>query len=339
MPGQHNKRKYPKSDANFASSGKSEKQFPKSQRVLAFVTLQITVVLGRTQIRLNVPLKGLLINLKKSIRYNTIKNLFCTNRVHLELARGSDLDNQKYCSKENNFFEFGQPAARKPEKRKLEDAIDSIRQSKDMRTIANEFDEIYVRHWRGLEKLQSMINPPPERDYKTQVFYYHGPPGTGKSKTAYDEAKATVFQQLAKFASLFGYFRIFSMRVKVYPKFNIADKDQAVGTYIVCPWHRFFDLKDREGIAGDDFLDHRGARAYRFYQKAICHTVPAVTYNYMVEPSGSCKAIRYRPWIKIDVDGTKVQHCGVLLAFPSDSVSHEYMAEITYYVQLRGHQV
>nr|CDS32196.2 replication association protein [Hymenolepis microstoma] len=191
MPGQHNKRKYPKSDANFASSGKSEKQFPKSQRVLAFVTLQITVVLGRTQIRLNVPLKGLLINLKKSIRYNTIKNLFCTNRVHLELARGSDLDNQKYCSKENNFFEFGQPAARKPEKRKLEDAIDSIRQSKDMRTIANEFDEIYVRHWRGLEKLQSMINPPPERDYKTQVFYYHGPPGTGKSKTAYDEAKAT----------------------------------------------------------------------------------------------------------------------------------------------------
>ena len=60
-----------------------------------------------------------------------------------------------------------------------------------MKYICENFDQQYVRYWRGLYKLKETLAPPPERDFKTEVYYYYGEPGVGKSRRAYTEAKAT----------------------------------------------------------------------------------------------------------------------------------------------------
>lgn len=130
-------------------------------------------------------------NLNKSYRFSTIKRLFCTDRIHIELARGSDADNKRYCSKENDFFEYGTPANKQPKCNTIADATEAIRQGHNLQYIAENFDTIYVRHWRGLEKFIEKIKPPPERNFKTVVKYFYGPPGTGKSRTALEEATAT----------------------------------------------------------------------------------------------------------------------------------------------------
>ncbi|ATP66710.1 Rep [Rodent associated cyclovirus 1] len=130
-------------------------------------------------------------NLNKSYRFSTIKRLFCTERVHIELARGSDTDNRRYCSKENDFFEYGTPSTNSRKSNTIQDATEAIRQGHNLQYVAENFDTIYVRHWRGLEKFIEKIKPPPERDFKTFVKYFYGPPGTGKSRTALQEAKET----------------------------------------------------------------------------------------------------------------------------------------------------
>lgn len=38
-----------------------------------------------------------------------MKEIFDDNTMHVEIARGTYEDNYSYCTKEGEFFEFGQP--------------------------------------------------------------------------------------------------------------------------------------------------------------------------------------------------------------------------------------
>ena len=38
-----------------------------------------------------------------------IKEIFCDSTIHVEEAKGNYEDNYKYCSKEKNFWEMGEP--------------------------------------------------------------------------------------------------------------------------------------------------------------------------------------------------------------------------------------
>lgn len=49
------------------------------------------------------------VQFKKKIRMNQVKNWFKTERIHLEIAKGSPDNNIKYCSKEGDFITFGTP--------------------------------------------------------------------------------------------------------------------------------------------------------------------------------------------------------------------------------------
>ncbi|KAL5961047.1 Replication-associated protein [Taenia solium] len=85
--------------------------------------------------------------------------------------------NKEYCSKtDENAWEFGQPT--KPgERNEIKRACLAIREEKNIGEVST--------------STKKNINPPPDRDFKTEIYYYHGPPGVGKSRRAYEEAKAT----------------------------------------------------------------------------------------------------------------------------------------------------
>lgn len=42
------------------------------------------------------------------MRMNAIKNMFNDDTMHIEKARGNPSANKAYCSKENDFFEYGE---------------------------------------------------------------------------------------------------------------------------------------------------------------------------------------------------------------------------------------
>lgn len=103
--------------------------------------------------------------------------------VHLMVAKGGYDSNLAYCSKEGEIWETGTPSL--TGKRKgLSEACDLVVQKRSLSSIANECPEVYARYYRGLEALSSAIST--TRNFKTEVFWYYGPTGTGKSRRAFD---------------------------------------------------------------------------------------------------------------------------------------------------------
>lgn len=127
-------------------------------------------------------------NLTKPMRFNAIKQ-HLHNTIHIEKANGSDEDNQRYCSKAGNFFEKGSPVVQ-GQRSDLSNVVDRIKDGKSLTDIAMEFPTQFIRYHRGIRELLQVIKPIPPRDFKTYVYYYWGPPGSGKSKRALEEARS-----------------------------------------------------------------------------------------------------------------------------------------------------
>ncbi|WBG01410.1 replication-associated protein [Army ant associated cyclovirus 6] len=128
-------------------------------------------------------------NLKKPMRFNAIKKHFA-DAIHIEKANGSDEDNQKYCSKAGDIFETGCPQ-HQGQRTDLSAVVDCIKAGEqDSAKIAESFPATYIRYFRGIERLIAVVNPIKPRDFKTDVYYYWGPPGSGKSSRALKEAQS-----------------------------------------------------------------------------------------------------------------------------------------------------
>ncbi|AGJ74758.1 replication-associated protein [Dragonfly associated cyclovirus 7] len=129
-------------------------------------------------------------NLHKPTRFNAIKRDL-DNSIHIEKANGSDIDNQTYCSKSGIFFESGIPS-KQGKRSDLMQVVETITKSEvppTLEDIATKHPVEYIRYFRGIEKLQSILRPVCARRFKTDVYYYWGAPGTGKSRTALEEAE------------------------------------------------------------------------------------------------------------------------------------------------------
>ncbi len=115
--------------------------------------------------------------------FKRMKNRFPT--AHLEPAKGSDLQNKEYCSKEEVLFEDGTPS----QQGKRTD-IDDIKEAMSNVETAN------LRHiipiCRSIQSVRMaeihLTYFEPKRDWKPKVKWYYGATGTGKTHQAHKEA-------------------------------------------------------------------------------------------------------------------------------------------------------
>lgn len=131
-------------------------------------------------------LQGYII-LNERQRIQWLKNRL-SRRMHLEPARGTPQENRAYCSKEGGqrLFEHGDcPEATQGRRSDLEPVVSAIKAKRPLDEVASEFPEQWVKFHKGLESLASRIDG--RRDFKTEVHWYHGPTGTGKSRQAFEE--------------------------------------------------------------------------------------------------------------------------------------------------------
>lgn len=101
--------------------------------------------------------------------------------VHLIVARGGYDANATYCSKDGEVTQFGTPAT-DGKRTGLAEACEKIKAGGSLLELAEEMPEVYCRYTRGLEALSCSLSP--VRRWKTEVYWYYGPTGTGKSKKA-----------------------------------------------------------------------------------------------------------------------------------------------------------
>lgn len=116
---------------------------------------------------------------KNPISFKSVKKLF--PRAHVDLCKGSPLDNFKYCSKDGDFVEFGEM----PQQGKRSD-IDEIR---DVVTETGSMKEVVMvaKSYQAIKVAESILKYCEKpRNWKPSVLWFYGATGTGKSKEAYE---------------------------------------------------------------------------------------------------------------------------------------------------------
>jgi len=105
----------------------------------------------------------------------------------VEAAKGGPESNRKYCSKDGDYEEWGEP----PRKGKRSDLIDCARmldEGKMMVDVAEEHPGTYIRYHRGLSAYQGLtLKKKSEGWRQVEVIFITGPTGCGKTKGAMEE--------------------------------------------------------------------------------------------------------------------------------------------------------
>nr|WNA17362.1 replication-associated protein [Cyclovirus sp.]WNA17364.1 replication-associated protein [Cyclovirus sp.]WNA17366.1 replication-associated protein [Cyclovirus sp.] len=128
-------------------------------------------------------------SLAKPQRFLAIKGKI-NKRMHIEKAMGSDSENQVYCSKSGEYFEKGSPSQGAGQRTDLQSLLETISGGeRNIKRIAELHPACYIRYYRGIRSWLNLTHPIEARNFKTEVSYYWGPPGTGKSRRAHDEAE------------------------------------------------------------------------------------------------------------------------------------------------------
>lgn len=105
--------------------------------------------------------------------------------AHVAPIRGTVQDNIKYCSKDGEFFEFGE----RPIKGKRTDLIEiknRIVEGTSVDTLAMENPDLYHQYGRTLERLETIALRQRWRTSMTEGYWYYGPTGVGKSHKAFE---------------------------------------------------------------------------------------------------------------------------------------------------------
>lgn len=131
---------------------------------------------------------------KNAISFKSIQKKLL-NRAHVEIAKGNAEQNLKYCSKDGDFEVFGEM----PKQGKRSD-LDIIKEyvqdgGQDLKEIYKLSSNLQA-YKMGQVGIQLFGK---KRNFKTKVYWFYGPTGTGKTKKAVEDCGEDVhFQTIPK---------------------------------------------------------------------------------------------------------------------------------------------
>ena len=131
------------------------------------------------------------VEMSKRVRFDKLKSLF--PGTHFEKRKGSAKEASDYCQKPDSYvdmrYQWGDLSNSFAGKRNdIDNAVDLLKSSGDMRLVAETYGSVYVRNHRGLTALRSILAP--AREVKPrEIIILWGTAGTGKSmySTLFDD--------------------------------------------------------------------------------------------------------------------------------------------------------
>ena len=132
------------------------------------------------------------LQLKEKTRFAKVKEqVFGTGAVHLQPIKALRKA-INYCSKERTRapgtlpVRIGDQPTVQGQRSDLAIVADMVRAKRSLADIAEQHPATYIRVYRGISALQGALIKP--RNFQTEVFWYYGPTGSGKTRRAFDLA-------------------------------------------------------------------------------------------------------------------------------------------------------
>ncbi|QBA86168.1 putative Rep protein [Circo-like virus Croatia 17_S17] len=130
-------------------------------------------------------------------RIGGVKTALGSTTVHVERRRGTHDEAASYCKKEESRceegIELGEFDDRGNQSKCLEEVKEKIKRGATELEIAEEHFGIWCRYYQAFAKYRLLGSR--QRDFKTTVRVYWGPPGTGKSRRATAECGGMAYRK------------------------------------------------------------------------------------------------------------------------------------------------
>lgn len=127
-------------------------------------------------------------------KFSVVRNKF-PHGTYFDLANGSAKQNYEYCTKKDTRVsdpvETGDWSSLQGQGKRndLHDFVVEIKKKRKFSEIVDEYPNTYVKYYKGLTKLNIMLNEKSRTSNWDEVDFrwYYGPPGSGKSYAVRDE--------------------------------------------------------------------------------------------------------------------------------------------------------
>lgn len=122
---------------------------------------------------------------KNARSWSAVRKALKGIKSNIEVCKGSVEQNYIYCSKDKKYREYGEKPS--PGKRNdIKSITDSIKEGKSTKEIVETYGDKSLRITHHIDKVRGILKSE-KRNWEMDVRIYIGPPGSGKSRSVWEE--------------------------------------------------------------------------------------------------------------------------------------------------------